>query len=185
MVTAASAPRRSEIRRRAGVADNVRIAHPRRSPDIPPATRSTSVRDADDCVLDRGTDRGPSAVFTPEVENRKGFRAADNPRVRAAALRTDFSLGSRNLRRITAFLATLCLDRFWVHRCSAHHIQSRRCGRPNLHDFVYDFGVSPAVQQIPSGRGSRAPGRPTHRRRARRSRSRATADPLKLLKTGN
>ena len=165
------------IRQRVGVVRGVRFAHPRRSPDIPPATRSTSVRvrDADDCVLDRGTDRGPPAVFTPEVENRKGFRAADNPRVRAAALRTDFALGSRNLRSTAAFLSTLCLDRFWVHRCSAHHIQSRGCGRPNLHDFCTTLEGSPAVQQ--SHRADFRRVLPL-RRRNPRSRSRGSADPL-------
>ncbi len=37
------------------------------------------------------------AVFAPEVQNRKGLRTAENPRVRAAALRTDLTLGGRNL----------------------------------------------------------------------------------------
>ena len=89
----------------------------------PPARRSTSVRlERVARALDGRPDRGPTAVFTPEVENRKRFGAANNPRVGTAAFWTDFALGSRNLRRAAAFLATLCRNGFWMHRCTAHHI---------------------------------------------------------------
>ena len=86
---------------------------------------SVRVREENDRLLDRGPDRSPPAVFTPEIENRKRLRAADNPRVRTTALWTNFSLRYRNLRGAAAFLATLCRNRFWMHRFTAHHIQSQ------------------------------------------------------------
>jgi len=86
---------------------------------------SVEVRDENDRLLDCGPDRSPPAVFTPEIENRKRLRAADNPRVRTTALWTNFSLRYRDLRGAAAFLATLCRNRFWMHRCTAHHIQSQ------------------------------------------------------------
>jgi hypothetical protein len=73
---------------------------------------------------DRGADRCPPAVFAPEVQNRKRFRTADDPSVGTAAFRTDLALGGRNFGS-AALLAPLCLDGIWLHRCTAHHIESR------------------------------------------------------------
>src|SRR4029079_19345990 len=86
-------------------------------------------KDGNGRVLDCWSDRSPPAVVTPEVKNRKRLRAADNARVRATALRTDFALRNRNLWGAAAFLTTLCLNRFWMHRCTAHHIQSQAACR--------------------------------------------------------
>lgn len=106
-----------------------RIARPRepfgqasgstvRSPTAPRARK-------DRRSSDRGSDRRPPAVFAPEIQNRKGFRTAENPRVRAAALRTDLALRGRNLRSTAALWAPLCLNRTLLHNGNPHHIESR------------------------------------------------------------
>jgi hypothetical protein len=73
---------------------------------------------------DRWSDRCTPAVFAPEVQDRERFRAADDARIRAAALRTDLALGGRNLWSTAALGAPLCLNGVWLHRCTAHHIQN-------------------------------------------------------------
>jgi hypothetical protein len=60
--------------------------------------------------LDGWSDRRTPAVFTPEVQNRKRFRASDDPSVGAAALRANLALRCRNFRSTAALGAPLCLD---------------------------------------------------------------------------
>jgi hypothetical protein len=81
---------------------------------------------------DRWSDRCTPAVFAPEVQDRERFRAADDARVRAAALRTDLALGGRNLWSTAALGAPLCLNGVWLHRCTAHHIQNAMPCTPHL-----------------------------------------------------
>ena len=51
-----------------------------------------------DAPSDGGADRRAAAILAAEVEDRKRFGPADDAGVRAATLRADFPLRSRNLR---------------------------------------------------------------------------------------